>query len=47
MLWIIAIALMAILALAVVGLAVHFLLAPWMLVIAVGILAWLMLRPRR
>jgi hypothetical protein len=47
MLWIIAIALIAILALAVLGFVLHFLLSPWLLVIAVAGLAWLVLRPRR
>lgn len=47
MLWIIAIALVAILALAVLGFVLHFLFSPWLLVVAaIGILAWLKLRPR-
>ena len=47
MLWIIAVALIAILALAVLGFVLHFLFSPWLLVVAIVILAWLMLRPRR
>jgi hypothetical protein len=47
MLWIIGIALIAILALAVLGFALHFLFSPWLLVVAIGVLAWLKFRPRR
>jgi hypothetical protein len=47
MLWIIAIALIAILALAVLGFALHLLFSPWLLLVAIGILAWLRFRPRR
>lgn len=47
MLWIVAIALIAIVAFAVLGFALHFLFSPWLLVVAIGILAWLTLRPRR
>lgn len=47
MLWIIAIALIAILAVAVIGFALHLLFSPWLLVVAIGILAWLKFRPRR
>jgi hypothetical protein len=47
MFWIIAVALIAVLVLAVVGFALHFLFSPWLLVLAIGILAWLKLRPRR
>ncbi len=43
---IIALALIAIVALTILGLAVHFLLSPWLLV-AIGILAWIKFRPRR
>jgi hypothetical protein len=46
MLWI-AIALLAIVALAVVGFALHFLFSPWLLVVAIVILALIKLRPRR
>jgi hypothetical protein len=44
---IIAIALIAILALAVLSFALHFLFSPWLLLVAIGILAWLRFRPRR
>ena len=47
MLWIIAIALIVIGALAVLGFALHFLFSPWLLLVGVGILAWLKFRPRR
>jgi hypothetical protein len=47
MLWIIAIALMAILALAVISFALHLLFSPWLLLAAVVIIAWLKFRPRR
>jgi hypothetical protein len=47
MLWIIAIALIAILALAVLSFALHLLFSPWLLLVAIGILAWLRFRPRR
>ena len=47
MLWIIAIALIAILAAAVLGFVLHFLFSPWLLVLAaIGVVAWLKLRPR-
>ena len=47
MLAIIAIVLMAIVALTVLGFAVHVLFSPLFLLLAVGVLAWLMLRTRR
>jgi len=47
MLWIIVAALVVIMALAVLSFALHFLLSPWLLVVAVGVLAWLKFRPRR
>jgi hypothetical protein len=47
MLWIIAIALIAILALAVLGFALHVLFSPWLLLLAIGILAWLRFRSIR
>jgi len=37
----------AIVAFAVLGFAVHFLFSPWLLLLAVGILAWIKFRPRR
>jgi hypothetical protein len=44
---IIALVLIAIVALAVLSFAVHALLSPWLLLVAVGILAWIKFRPRR
>jgi hypothetical protein len=48
---IIAIALLAIVlvivALAAVSTAVHILFSPWLLLVAVGVFAWIKLRPRR
>lgn len=43
---IIVLALVAILALAVLGIAVHLLFSPWLLLVAVAILAWVKFRPR-
>jgi hypothetical protein len=43
---IIALVLIAIVALAVLSAAVHFLFSPWLLV-AIAIVAWIKLRPRR
>ncbi|HEX4659627.1 MAG TPA: hypothetical protein VH307_19750 [Streptosporangiaceae bacterium] len=43
---IIALALIAIVALTVLSFTMHFLFSPWLLV-AIGILAWIKLRPRR
>ena len=42
----IAVFLVAVVALAVLGFAVHFLFSPWLLV-AVAIVAWIKFRPRR
>ena len=47
MLWIIALVLIAIVALTVLSFAVHFLFSPWLLVVAIGVLAWIRFRPRR
>lgn len=47
MLAIIALVLIAIVALTVLSLAVHVLFTPWLLLVAVGILAWITFRPRR
>jgi hypothetical protein len=47
MLWIILVALIVIGALAVLSLALHMLFSPWLLLLAVGLLVWLKLRPRR
>jgi hypothetical protein len=44
---IIAFAVIAILALTIVSFAVHLLFSPWLLLVAVGILAWIKLRPGR
>lgn len=43
---IIVLTLIAIVALTVLSFTVHFLLSPWLLVV-IGILAWIKLRPRR
>ena len=44
---IIALALIAIVALIVLSFAVHVLFSPWLLLVAVAILAWIKFRPRR
>jgi hypothetical protein len=44
---IIALALIAVVALAVLGFAVHLLFSPWLLVAAIAVLAWIKFRPRR
>ena len=44
---ILAFVLIAILAVAVVGFAVHLLFSPWLLVAAVAVLVWMRFRPRR
>ena len=44
---IIALVLIAIVALAVLSFAVHVLFSPWMLVVAIAVLAWIRFRPRR
>jgi hypothetical protein len=44
---ILALVLIAVLAVAVVGFAVHLLFSPWLLVAAVAILVWMRFRPRR
>ncbi len=44
---IIALALIAIVALTVLSFAVHVLFSPWLLVVAIAILAWIKFRPRR
>jgi hypothetical protein len=44
---IIALALIAIVALTVLSFTAHFLFSPWLLVVAIGIVAWIKLRPRR
>ena len=47
MLWIIALALIAIAAVTVLGFTLHFLFSPWLLVVAIGVLAWIKFRSRR
>ena len=44
---IIALARIAIVALIVLSFVVHFLFSPWLLLAAVGVLAWIKFRPRR
>ncbi|HYK69878.1 MAG TPA: hypothetical protein VEV45_18170 [Streptosporangiaceae bacterium] len=44
---IIALAVIAIVALAVLGAVLHLLFTPWLLVVVIGVLAWIKLRPRR
>jgi hypothetical protein len=46
MLAIITLALIALVALTVLGFAVHVLFSPWLLLAAIGILAWVKFRPR-
>jgi hypothetical protein len=46
MAWIIALVLLVIVALSILGFAVHLLFSPWLLV-AVAIVAWIKFRPRR
>ena len=47
MLGIIVLVLLAIVALTVLSLAVHVLFSPWLLLVAIGILAWIKFRPGR
>lgn len=47
MLWIIALAVIVIMALAVLGFVLHLLFTPWLLLVVIGVLAWIKLRPRR
>jgi hypothetical protein len=47
MLWILALVLIALVALAIVGFVVHLFFSPWLLVLAIGVLAWVKFRPRR
>jgi hypothetical protein len=44
---IIALVIIALVALTLVGFAVHILFSPWLLLAAVAIVAWVKLRPRR
>jgi hypothetical protein len=47
MLWFLALALIAIVALIIFSFILHLLFSPWLLVAAIGVLAWIKLRPRR
>jgi hypothetical protein len=47
MLAIIALVLIAIVALTVLGFALHVLFSPWLLLVAIGVLAWVKFGPRR
>jgi len=47
MLWIIALAVIAIMVLAVLGFVLHLLFTPWLLLVVIGVVAWIRLRPRR
>jgi hypothetical protein len=47
MLWILALVLLAILAVTIVGFALHLLFSPWLLVLAIGVVLWIKLRPGR
>jgi hypothetical protein len=47
MLFFLALAVVALVAVAVVGFVLHLLFSPWLLLVAVGVLAWIKLRPRR
>jgi hypothetical protein len=47
MLAIIAVVLIALVAMAVLGFAVHVLFSPWLLLAAIGIVAWIKFGPRR
>lgn len=42
-----ALVVIALVAVAVVGFILHFLFSPWLLLVAVGVLAWIKFRPRR
>jgi hypothetical protein len=44
---IIGLVLLALVALVVLSFVVHFLFSPWLLVAAIGVLAWIKFRPRR
>jgi hypothetical protein len=47
MLAIVALILIAIVALTVLGFAVHVLFSPWLLLVVIGVLAWVRFGPRR
>jgi hypothetical protein len=42
-----AFAVIAIVALAIFGFAVHLLFSPWLLLVVIGVLAWIKFRPRQ
>ena len=46
MLAIIVLALIAVVALAILGTVVHLLFSPWLLLVAIAVLAWIKFRPR-
>jgi len=43
---IIAVALLALVALVVLGLVIHLLFSPWLLLVGIAVLAWIVFRPR-
>ena len=47
MLGIIALVFIAIVALTILSFAVHILFSPWLLLVGIGVLAWIKFRPRR
>ncbi len=47
MFFFLALVVIALVAIAVVGFILHFLFSPWLLLVAVGVLAWIKFRPRR
>jgi hypothetical protein len=47
LLGIIAFALIAIVALAILGFALHLLFSPWLLLVVIGVVAWIKFGPRR
>jgi len=47
MLAILALILIAVVVLAILGIAAHILFSPWLLLVAAGILLWVKFRPRR
>jgi hypothetical protein len=47
MLWIIGLVVIALVALAIISFALHLLFSPWLLVVALGVLAWIKFRPGR
>jgi hypothetical protein len=47
MLWLITLALIAIVALTILSFFLHALFSPWLLLVAIGVLVWIKVRPRR